>query len=217
MVGRTVDLRDIATRVLRLDQPLTKVEQRLLREGQRALVHGQPLAIEELGRLADVSPLEIPNILGRLPGFARFDDLGRLVGLLGLSLECSAYRFDAAGSIVSTWCAWDSLFIPRVIGVKARVASHCPITQKLIQLVVGPEGVIWTSSTDVRISFFFGRETDESLGVVGACCRHIHFLGSVLAADLWLSDHPEGFVLTLDEAWEVGRLFVDEVLFAVSG
>lgn len=213
MIGRTEDLRGMAKRVLRLAHPLTTVEQRLLREGQRALVNGEPLTIDELGRLAEVSPLEVPKMLGQRPGFAHVDTLGRVVGLLGLSLQCSATRFDAAGRIVSTWCAWDSLFIPRVIGMRARIASHCPITKKLIQLVVGPEGVISTSTPDVRVSFLLGSDTDEGSGVVGVCCRHVHFLGSWKAADLWISDHPDGYVLTLDEAWEVGRLFVDEFLF----
>ena len=217
MIGKTVDLTEMAKRVLRLARPLTTPEQRLLREGQRALVNGEALTVHELGRLAEVSPLEVPRMLGQLPGFAHFDDVGRVVGLLGLSLQCSAYRFDAAGHIVSTWCGWDSLFIPRVIGMRARIASHCPITKKLIQLVVGPEGVISASSPDVRVSFLLGSETDEGSGVVGACCRHIHFLGSWQAADLWISEHPDGFVLTLDEAWEVGRLFVDEVLFPERG
>ena len=217
MIGRTEDLRGMAKRVLRLAHPLTTVEQRFLREGQRALVNGEPLTIDELGRLAAVLPLEVPKLLGQLPGFAQFDTVGRVVGLLGLSLQCSATRFDAAGRIVSTWCAWDSLFIPRVIGMRARIASHCPITKKLIQLVVGPDGVISTSSTDVRVSFLLDSETDNGSGVVGACCRHIHYLGSRQAADLWISDHPEGFALTVDEAWEVGRLFVDEFLMAGPG
>ena len=217
MNGRTVDLRDVAKRVLRLARPLTTVEQRLIREGQRALVKGEPLTIDELGRLVNVSPLEVQETLGHLPGFAHFDEAGRMVGLLGLSLQCTAYRFDACGRIVSTWCAWDSLFIPRVIGMRARVASHCPITKKLIQLVVGPEGVVSASSPDLRISFLFDCETGESASVVRACCDQIHFLSSWQAADLWISDDPEGFVLTLDEAWEVGRSFVDEFLVTGSG
>lgn len=214
MIGRTVELRDLAKRALRLAHPLTAVEQHLLREGQRALVNGEPLTIDDLARLAEIPALEILNVLGQLPGFVHFDEKGRVVGLLGLSLQCSATRLDAVGRIVSTWCAWDSLFIPRLIGMKARIASHCPITKKLIQLVVGPEGVISTSAPDLRVSFLLASETDEGSGVVGACCRHIHFLGSCQAADLWLSAHPEGFVLTLDEAWEVGRLLVDEFLLA---
>lgn len=214
MINSTEDLRDIAKRVLRLTHPLTRVEQRLIREGQRGLVNGEPLTIAELARLAKITPFEIPEVLGQLPGLVHYDEKGRVVGLLGLSLQCSATRFDAAGRIVSTWCAWDSLFIPRVIGKRARIASHCPITKKLIQLVVGPEGVISTSAPELRVSFLLASETEEGSGVVGACCSHIHFLATRQAADLWISAHPEGFVLTLDEAWEVGRLFVDEFLLA---
>ncbi len=217
MTERTVDLRSLAKRVLRLAHPLTTVEQRLLREGQRALVNGEPLTIDELARLAEIPAFEVPKVLDQLRGFVHLDEEGRVVELLGLSLQCSATRFDATGHGVSTWCAWDSLFIPRVIGMKARIASHCPITKRLIQLVVAPGGVISTSSQEIRMSFLLRSETDQGCDVVGACCRQIHFLGSTQAAALWISNHPEGLILTLDEAWEIGRLFVDEFLFADPG
>jgi alkylmercury lyase len=208
MLGHNADLRDLANRALRSRRPLGPTARRLLRVGYRALVEGEPVSLERLAGLAGLSIGELADLLAGLPGFSRYDSEGRVVGLLGLSAHCSLHRFDAVGRVVSTWCAWDSLFIPRVLGMRARVASHCPITKRLIQLVVAPDGVHDSSPSDVTVSYVIGGEP----GVIGACCPDIHFLGSARAANVWLTSHPEGLVLTLDEAWELGRIFVDEVL-----
>ena len=210
MLGSNVDLRDLAKGSLRTCRPLDAITQRMLRVGYRALVEGAPVSIERLAQLAERPTMEISDLLAGLPGFARFDAEGRVVGLLGLSSHCSLHRFDAVGRVVSTWCAWDSLFIPRVLGMRSRVGSHCPITTRLIQLVVAPDGVCSVTPADVTVSFVIGCES----GVIGACCPDIHFLSSAQAANVWLTRHPGGVVLTLDEAWEMGRIFVDEVLFA---
>jgi alkylmercury lyase len=117
---------------------------------------------------------------------------------------------------VYTWCAWDALFIPRVIGRQAQVASHCPITSAPIRLVVAPDGVLEASPLDITVSFLLGCEPGADQGIVGACCPHIHFLSTAAAADRWLSSHPAGLALTLGEAWQSGRLFVDDVLFGAT-
>jgi alkylmercury lyase len=213
MQGSNVNLRDLAKGAFRSCGPLTPGQQRMLRAGYRALVEGAPLSVSRLGQLADLTTAEVEEVFTSLPGFARLDAEGRVVGLLGLSAHCSTHRFDAVGRTVSTWCAWDSLFIPRVIGMQARVASHCPITAALIRLVVTPTGVLEATPAGVTVSFLLGHEPVGTTGIAGACCPEIHFLSSDLSADRWLALHPDGAVLTLDEAWEVGRIFVDEVLF----
>ena len=40
-----------------------------------------------------------------------------------------------------TWCAWDSLFIPEILGRSARVTSPDPETGEIVRLVVTPDGI----------------------------------------------------------------------------
>jgi alkylmercury lyase len=198
--------------VLRASCPLSPRTQLVLRVGYRALVEGAPVYMDRLAQLAGLSTTDLEDLFSELPGFVRFDSEGRVVGLLGLCANRSLHRFDVVGQIVSTWCAWDSLFIPRVMGMSARVASHCPVSKRLILLVVTPDGVREISSPEVTVSFVVGCDA----GMFGACCSEIHFLGSVQAARVWQAQHPNGLVLTIEEAWEVSRVFVDEVLFGES-
>jgi alkylmercury lyase len=211
-----LDLRDLAKGALRSSQPFAAAERRLLRAGQRALVDGAPVSVERLGQLANLSSHEVAAVFERFPGLAHLDGEGRVVGLLGLSVQCAPHRFDATGRVVYTWCAWDSLFIPRIIGMTARVASNCPVTSALIRLIVAPDGVREVSPADVRVSFLLGGDRKSDRGVVGPCCPLIYFLSSARASDRWLANHPACLSLTIEDAWEVGRLFVDEIVFGAA-
>jgi alkylmercury lyase len=42
--------------------------------------------------------------------------------------------------------------------------------------------------------------------ITGSFCCHVHFLAGPGAAERWLADHDGAVVLTLDEAFELGRL-----------
>jgi alkylmercury lyase len=144
---------------------------------------------------------------------ARFDGWGRLVGLLGLSVQPTPHRLNAGASSAYTWCAWDTLFIPRVIGADITVASHCPVTGTPVELRVSPEGVSAMSPDEVMVSFLAGSHATGECGLAGACCSHIHFLSDTAAARRWLASQPAGLVLTKEEARQLGRFLV-ELAFA---
>src|SRR5438270_9757027 len=84
---------------------------------------------------------EVAESLGRWPGVWR-DSRGALVGFWGLAqAEMPPHRFDIAGQRLWTWCAWDSLFIPSILGKTAHIASVCATTGAPVSMVVTPEGV----------------------------------------------------------------------------
>ena len=60
--------------------------------------------------------------------------------------------FSVDDQTLYTWCAWDSLFIPEILGHTARVESACPVTQARISLTVGPQRIIEAEPSGVVIS-----------------------------------------------------------------
>lgn len=94
-----------------------------MRTGQRALAGGEPISVRRLGEIAQLSAERIADALERRPGLARFDEEGRIVGMPGLSVLRTPHRFEVSGRHLYTWCAWDALFISRVIGTRAGDAS----------------------------------------------------------------------------------------------
>ena len=70
------------------------------------------------------------------------DNQGRVVGFGGLAAAPMHHRFEVEGRELSTWCAWDSLFIPEILGRPARIASPDPENGETVRLVVTPERIV---------------------------------------------------------------------------
>src|SRR2546422_6561781 len=56
-----------------------------------------------------------------LKAFVYPDDEGRVLGFGGLAAAPMHHRLEVDGRTLWTWCAWDSLFIPEILGKRARV------------------------------------------------------------------------------------------------
>ncbi len=204
-----VRLQELAGTILGSHRPFTRDEQAIVRAAYGALAQGSPVPQEHIADAAGLPADVVSNTFSRWPGLAQLDQSGRVVACLGLSLERTMHRFEVGGRTLYTWCAWDTLFIPRLLRATADVASRCPITGVPVRAVVTPDGVADVHPSDTTVSFVTSCSTEGGPAPIGVCCRHIHFLGSVRAAPQWLESQPSGVVLSLDEAWELGRIFVD--------
>ncbi len=178
-------------------QKIAVVLYRLLSEG-----HPVPLT-----RLADVvaRPVEtVTNTVAKWPVFR--DDQDAVVGFGGLTVvEMPPHRFIVDGRTLHTWCAWDSLFIPGVLGKPARVESVCPVTKEQISLEVGPDGVKRVDPPTIVVSFLTPDRTFDR-NVIVNFCHFVHFFRSAHVAATWISQHTGTFVLSIDEAFALGRL-----------
>lgn len=207
-----LDLRSLAGAVLRSCPPLSAESRRFIQAAHGQLAEGSPVSLEAIARRADIAAEAAAAVVVRMPGLARFNRAGDVVGFLGLSLDPTPHVFEVNDLVLYTWCAWDSLFISRLLGTPARVISRCPVTGDSIQLGVTPDAVHDVAPPETVVSFLIACDPRQANGVVGACCEHIHFLSSARAGEEWLLAHRVGAVLSLGDAFELGRLFVDEVL-----
>ncbi len=147
---------------------------------------------------------ELTAALARWPNVHR-DDRGRIIAFSGLSLAPTPHRFSVEGRRLYAWCAWDTLFLPALLGQPADVHSNCPATGTDVRLSVRPAGVIDSEPDAIRVSFPPPSATSTT-DVTGSFCCHVHFLAGHQAADRWLIRHPGGVALTLDEAFRLGRM-----------
>jgi alkylmercury lyase len=162
----------------------------------RELAAGEPVVAATLGERAGTMLVRWPNV--------NYDDDGRVVAFSGLSLRPTAHRFTVGGRQLYTWCAWDTLFLPAMLGQSADVESTCPVTGSGVRLTVDPNGVRRADPHPLWVSFP-PAATTSTADITGTFCCHVHFLATPAAAEHWLSQHPEGTVLDLDEAYALGR------------
>ena len=169
----------------------------------RQLALGRPVTPSALASAAGYDEDHVLAGLRRWPNVHR-DAGGRVIAFSGLTLEPTVHRFEVAGRRLHTWCAWDTLFLPAMLGETARVGSRCPVTGATITLTVDPHAVRDADPEPVHVSFPQPASacTDD---IVGTFCCHVHFLAGDDAADRWRTAH-RAVLLTLEDAFEVGRL-----------
>ena len=160
------------------------------------LANGEPVVASTFGERAEAVLAGWPNV--------NYDEDGRVIAFSGLSLTPTAHRFTVGGRQLYTWCAWDTLFLPAMLGRPADVESTCPVTGSHVRLTVDPNGIRQLDPQPLWVSFP-PAATTSTADITGTFCCHVHFLATTAAAEHWLGRHPEGTVLDLDEAFELGR------------
>jgi Alkylmercury lyase/Pyridine nucleotide-disulphide oxidoreductase/Helix-turn-helix domain of alkylmercury lyase len=189
------------------DAPLARA---LLRE----LTRGHPVSAAALATSTGRDDDDVTTTLARWPNVRR-DQRGRVEAFGGLSLRPTKHRLDVGGRRLYTWCAWDTLFLPALLGDQAQVEATCPMTGTEVRLTVAPDRALAAHPEDVWVSFPApeGTTTDE---IVESFCCHVHFLAGADSADRWASAHPGTFALGLADAFELGRL-ATRAFFTASG
>jgi DNA-binding transcriptional MerR regulator len=176
----------------------------LARELLRLLACGAPVPSERLATVAGRDEEDVRATLARWPNVHR-DEHQRVVAFGGLSLTRTGHRLDLGKRPLYAWCAWDTLFLPRLLDRHARVASTCPVTRAAVRLRVGPHRIVEWQPHRLWVSFPPPSQACAE-GCAASFCGHVHFLAGARARDRWLAGHEKGLALGLDEAFELGRL-----------
>jgi alkylmercury lyase len=183
---------------------MTKHDQHLALALLRALAEGEPVSHAALARAAGQSDADVEAALARWPNLVFYDDQGRIIGFSGRAIREMSHRFAIGGHDLWTWCAWDTLFLPELIGKEASVSSACPVTGEKITLTVGADGVRALSPPDAVVSFLLPDEEFDS-NVVKSFCHFVHFFVSRQAGEQWTAKHDGTFLMSVEDAYELGR------------
>jgi len=185
-------------------------EQRIALSLYRELAKGQPVDAEQLGRALGVGAAEARAHLERdaIKVFVYPDAHGRVIGFGGLAAAPMHHRLEVDGRTLWTWCAWDTLFIPEILGKRARVTSPDPETQEPVQLVVTPEKIESAAPEDAVVSFLMPDASDfdtTAANVMKTFCHFVFFFASRASGARWVSKHPGTFLYSLGDAFALAK------------
>jgi alkylmercury lyase len=184
---------------------LSASEQRIALTLIRQLALGAPVGVSRLARAAELSEAQITNTLDHLPGVFR-DEERRVVGFMGLTVaEIGHHRIHVDGRPLSAWCAWDTLFLPELLGETAYVTSRSPASDTEITLTVTATGPTEVTPRDAVVSLLL---PDGEFGpdVIQRFCHLVHFFASPQEGEGWVAEHPGTFLLSVDDAYRLGQL-----------
>ena len=178
-------------------------EQVLARTIYQQLALGEPLSLQQLAGITEQAVDTIKETLENWGGTFYNDD-GNIIGFWGIAIGETPHRIQMNGRDSYTWCAWDTLFIPELVGATAQVTSICATTDKTISLTVTPQGILSTQP-DIWLSFLLPYEKAVRENVTTSFCHFVHFFSSKTAGEAWTAQNKGTFLLNLDKAFEVGK------------
>lgn len=164
------------------------------------LAAGQPVSIEQLASALDREPAEVQRLVHDMAD-TEIDDQGRIVGA-GLTLRPTPHGFSVNGHRLYTWCAFDTLVFPILLGQPAWVESPCHASGRPVHVTVRPDAVTYVNPPGAVVSLVpAGMERPLRRGF----CDHVHFFCAATLASSWLAEHPDGSVLRVADAFRLAR------------
>ena len=205
---------DMLASELLLRLPMMTEEERLLGlEIYRQLSKGEPVSTSGLASALKSPAHELDKLLAHpnLKCLTYADKEGRIIGFGGLAVSPMPHRFNIDGRRLYTWCAWDSLFIPIILRHVVDVESPPPGSTGLVRLRVGPDGIEHAEPEDSVMSFLLPTAQTfqaDALKAIASFCHYIFFFPNSESATTWTKKHPGTTVISLSDAFELGRLMV---------
>lgn len=169
----------------------------------RLLAEGQPVPMAALARAAGRSVADVAALV-RASGDVEVNAQGRVVGA-GLTLRTTPHRLQIADRTLYTWCALDALMYPPLLDRTVRVTSPCAASGAPVHLTVTAAGPQDVTPAEAVVSIV---TPDGSRGVRQGFCSDVHFFRSAGEAQPWLEQHPGARLLSVAEAYELGRQLV---------
>ncbi len=182
----------------------------------RLIAQGSPVSLEDLGTELGLGHAAVKRAIAAVaPSRLQYNDKGAIIAFAGLSQVPSPHRFSFGGRDLFTWCAFDTLFLPEVLGGSARVSSKCPITAKEIRFTVTEEGPQAVTPGETVMSFVMPSTDTCCTDLRDVFCNHVNFLASRQAGAAWLARNPDATILSLNDAFALGRIRNDSAFGGV--
>jgi len=179
-------------------------EQRLAVAVFRLLAAGRPVSIPAAAEAAALPASRVRSVLRSWPAVFR-DDHDQVAGFWGLALAgMPPHRVQHADTELSAWCAFDPLFLARIIG-ELDVATADPVTGEAVTYHIGRDGTISAASHPHGVLSFLRPGQPWRDDVIATFCHYVLHFASPATGQRWTAGHPGTFVISLDDATELAR------------
>lgn len=194
----------------RLDTALPELDERgreVSLATYRTLAYGEPVPDYAIATVTGIDIMEVQDIMRPWPGVYR-NDSGRIIGFWGLTLEEMGHPMRVDEVELFGWCAWDTLFLPGILGRPATVRSSAAVTADPIRVDVRDTNVV-ADPPSTAVSFLDpGRGSIDADRIISTFCHHVLFFSTHHEGEEWArSRDTDGLVLSVEDAFELGRAF----------
>ena len=152
----------------------------------RGLAKGSPVKLADIAKDLGLNHDKVETFLQLLPkSTIDFDESGRIVAFVGLSLTPANHSFFIGNKEFYTWCVIDALFLPSLLQTNARLVTACPQTSSKIEVYLSSQTVLSASPVAPVVSLVATTGEDCCHDIRAAFCNHVNLFRDQLAIDKW--------------------------------
>ncbi len=171
----------------------------------RLLALGESVSHQHLAEVSSTPVAEVHRLLGQWLGVYH-DDAENVTGFWGLALGEMPHKLLIDGRELYAWCAWDTLFLPALIGNTVQVISQCAQSGKEIQLIIDPEHIASVYPETTVLSFVMPDENGIREDVINSFCHSVLFFATSALGEQWVAEHPKNFLISVENAFELAQM-----------
>jgi len=175
--------------------------QRLSVELFRVLGRGAPATREQLGIACGLPTERIDQLLLEFPPTNfRFDEHGQVIAFGGLSLVPTHHRFQTEDAGLYTWCVFDALFLPEILGKPAALVTHCPGSGAELTVDLAPRQLRSVPPSGCVMSIVAPDSDACCVNLRSAFCDHVNLFKDEQTFTAWSQSRQDAACVTLLEA-----------------
>src|SRR5260370_23097371 len=125
---------------------------------------------------------------------------GAIVAFGGLSIVPTHHRFVTKDAELFTWCVFDALFLPEILGKSATLTTHCPGSGAKLTVDLEPGSVRAVQPAGCVMSIVAPDAEACCSDLRKAFCDHVSLFGDERAFGAWSRGRPDMGYLTIQEA-----------------
>ncbi len=129
-----------------------------------------------------------------------------IVAFGGLSLTPANHTFLIEDQTLHTWCVFDALFLPQLLGKSATCMTICPTTERQIKIELTPTAIASTDPSKPVMSIVAPDRDACCANLRGAFCDHVNFFADEDTFRQWAGNRTDVIGVSLDEAQELAHL-----------
>lgn len=168
----------------------------------RALAKGSPVDLHDIAKSLKLSRNRLDQVLALLPDSTiDYDDSGKIVAFVGLSLAPANHSFFIGAKEFYTWCVLDALFLPSLLHTNARLATACPQTNSKIEVYLSNQTVLSASPTAPVMSLVATTGEECCDDIRSNFCNHVNLFRDQRTFDTWSKGKEGAIAVPLKQAF----------------
>ena len=173
----------------------------------RLLAKGKPVRRDDLAAAMAMTSDEVAALLSTIPPSAiDFDKSGAVSAFIGLSLAPTRHEFRVGGLTLYTWCAFDALFLPRILAKPANILTFCPATKNAVEVLMGRRRLVAVDPARAVMSIVAPDRKSYARDLRGTFCCHVNFFTDAAAFEGWAEGRDDVACVDIAEAVRLAAL-----------